>query len=309
MPIWRDKDTVQFGVDPRRAVAISGLRAAAEVIRLLDGSREREQLVTEATGRGVPAAVTERILTLLAAAGALIDYPAAMLRTAPPELRGRLLPELTAVSLSARPGDGGASVLARRSASRVAVCGAGDLASAITDLLTRSGVACLSVPGPAPRPDQDADLLVLTRPVAPELQAELNRARTPHLAVSATEAIGIVGPLVEPGITACLRCLDLARAARDPAWPLVLAQLSRPRDDGPCAVLAATVAAQAAAQAIAFVDQLPIAAATSNGTLELVWPAWQWRRRSWQPHQSCSCATAVTLSRPSGPVRTAMPVP
>jgi bacteriocin biosynthesis cyclodehydratase domain-containing protein len=33
----------------------------------------------------------------------------------------------------------------------------------------------------------------------------------PHLAVSASEAIGVVGPLVLPGQSACLRCLDLTR--------------------------------------------------------------------------------------------------
>jgi hypothetical protein len=26
-----------------------------------------------------------------------------------------------------------------------------------------------------------------------------------------------------------------------------------------------------------------------DGTLELVRPAWQWRRRSWRPHPDCGC--------------------
>jgi bacteriocin biosynthesis cyclodehydratase domain-containing protein len=114
----------------------------------------------------------------------------------------------------------------------------------------------------------------------------------PHLAVSASEAIGVVGPLVLPGRSACLRCLDLTRAERDPAWPLILAQLSAQAGADPpgCdTLLATTVAAQAVAQALAFIDQDGQAPAVTNGTLELVLPGWQWRRRTWQPHPRCEC--------------------
>ncbi len=114
----------------------------------------------------------------------------------------------------------------------------------------------------------------------------------PHLAASASEAIGVVGPLVLPGRSACLRCLDLTRAERDPAWPLILAQLAGQSGADPLAcdtVLATMVAAQAAAQALAFLDLGAEAAAVTNGTLELVLPDWQWRRRTWQPHPQCGC--------------------
>ena len=101
-----------------------------------------------------------------------------------------------------------------------------------------------------------------------------------------------MGPLVLPGQSACLRCLDLTRAERDPAWPLILAQLSGQAGADPpgCdTVLATTVAAQAVAQALAFIDQDGQAPAVTNGTLELVLPGWQWRRRTWQPHPQCGC--------------------
>jgi bacteriocin biosynthesis cyclodehydratase domain-containing protein len=137
------------------------------------------------------------------------------------------------------------------------------------------------------------DLAVLTARLPPELQAELMRDRIPHLVVSASEAIGIVGPLVMPGRTACLRCLDLLRTDHDPAWPLILAQLAD-RAPGPLscdAPLAAAVAAQATSQALAFIDVTPSAVAVTNGTLELVLPGWQWRRRTWPPHPECSCGS------------------
>jgi hypothetical protein len=54
-------------------------------------------------------------------------------------------------------------------------------------------------------------------------------------------------------------------------------------------VLAATVAAQATAQALAFIDRGAAAVAVIGGTLELVLPGWQWRRRTWPPHDRCGC--------------------
>ncbi|HTU06564.1 MAG TPA: hypothetical protein VMG13_13515, partial [Trebonia sp.] len=120
---------------------------------------------------------------------------------------------------------------------------------------------------------------------------QLTRAGVPQLAVTAAEAIAVVGPLVVPGRSACLRCLDLARAERDPAWPVILAQLSQ-RTAQPAAcdtVLSSAAAAQAAAQALAFIDRAGPVPAVTGGTIELVLPEWQWRRRSWQANERCDC--------------------
>ncbi len=292
LPLWRDDDTVQIGVDPRRAVAISGMSHASDVIRLLDGSRDRAGVLAEAGRRGVPAVVAERVLTVLAAAGVLIDYPAQLLRSVPADLRRRLRPVLAAAALGSQDADGGARLLARRSATTVTVSGAGLVAESLADLLTRSGLAArrgqLADGG-------EADLLVLVGHQSPSQTTELLRLSRPHLSVTASEGIGVVGPLVRPGSTACLRCLDLTRAERDPAWPLILAQLSRRSADPPACdpVLAAAVAAQAGAVVVAFADGGVLAQAAVNGTLELLAPGWQWRRRSWRPHPACCCGASA----------------
>jgi hypothetical protein len=298
-PLWRDRDTVQVGVDSRRAVALSGMRGAADVIRLLDGSRSRDQLVADASQGGVPPVVTERVLTMLAAGGAIIDFPAAALRSMPRELRQELAPVLAAASLAARDSDGGVRLLGRRTATAVQVRGRGALADLIADLLTRSGLAAATCDGEWQRDSRAPDLVVLVGYPQPEDVAELQRRRQAHLAVCVSEAIGVVGPLVQPGRTACLRCLDLARVDRDPAWPLILAQLPAGRMDVTArdAVLAAAVAAQAAAQAVAFADRSELVAATTNGTLELALPGWQWRRRTWPPHAACTCGAASQSRR------------
>lgn len=266
-------------------MALTGVSAAAGLIGLLDGSRDRDQVVAAAAQLGIPVPLAERLLTLLAGAGLLIDYPAAVLRGLPADRRARLLPELAAASLARQDADGGAAVLARRSAAIVRIDGAGRVAAAITGILVAAGVVVATDGGSGARRPA---LLVLTGPL-PDPAARL--PDVPHLAVSAREAIGMVGPLVRPGVSACLRCLDLARADRDPGWPLILAQVSR-RQAEPVAcgaVLAAAVAAQAAAQALAFVDCPAAAGPAENATLELVQPGWQWRRRGWPPHPACTC--------------------
>ncbi len=310
-PLWRDHDTVQIGVDPRRAVAISGTPRAADVIRLLDGSRSRDQIVAEASQRGVPGAITERVISLLAAAGAIIDYPADALRSMPRELRQYLAPVFATASLSNQDADGGAQLLARRSAATVHICGNGQIADRIGDLLTRSGVAAGVSDSGRPAEDGAPDLTILVGYRQPEQLAELRRERLPHLLVCVREAIGVVGPLVQPGLTACLRCLDLARADRDPAWPLILAQLPASRMDATAGdpVLAAAVAAQAAGQALAFADRSQRAAAAANGTLELALPAWQWRRRTWQPHRACTCGAWESAASRRGRPAHAQPGP
>ena len=80
-------------------------------------------------------------LTLLAAAGALDDYPAGTLRALTQAERARLAPELADASLAHGDTDGGARILARRQAARIHVCGPGPIAPEITAILTRAGVA------------------------------------------------------------------------------------------------------------------------------------------------------------------------
>ena len=41
--------------------------------------------------------------------------------------------------------------------------------------------------------------------------------------------------------------------------------------------------------------------ATVNGTLEVVLPDWQWRRRTWPPHPSCNCGAVRARIGPYGP--------
>jgi hypothetical protein len=360
LAVWRDRDTLQIGIDPRRAIALTGMAAVRGLLSLLDGSRDRTQVLAAAQELGIPAATADRVLTLLAAAGALDDFPAALHRLLPGPARRRLAPELATAALAHGDGDGGARTLARRQETWIRVHGTGGAGLPMAGLLTAAGIGRVTTSGRAAVPDWASpggtgpratgagatgagvamagatgadgtgadgtgadgtgpsrtraarlpaglatglpararpDLVVLAGPQPPELPAALVSAGIPHLAVTAAEAIGTVGPLVLPGRSACLRCLDLARAERDPAWPVILAQAAGYEPDPPACdtTLAAAVAAQAAAQVLHFTDRAAPGDGVTNGTLELVLPDWQWRRRSWRPHPKCRCGRRSEL--------------
>jgi len=342
LPVWRNRDTIQIGIDPRRAIALTGMRRAAGLLRLLDGSRDRVQVLGAARELGLDPDMADRVLGLLAAGGALDDIPASTYDALPAARRARLAPELATASLAHGDADGGARTLARRQAACVRVHGASRAGLWIAALLTSAGIGLvisagpagaqpgqnnrqappapeppagmpMGAPNPSPLPKPGAgrsargadgsrarprrpSLVILADSHGRDLPAALARDQVPHLAASASEAIGVVGPLVLPGRSACLRCLDLTRAERDPAWPLILAQLAgnAGTDPGACdGVLTAMVAAQATAQALTFIDRGPAAVAAISGTLELVLPDWQWRRRTWQPHHRCGCRSSL----------------
>jgi bacteriocin biosynthesis cyclodehydratase domain-containing protein len=148
---------------------------------------------------------------------------------------------------------------------------------------------------PAPLPiDQRADLTVLAMdgPVSDERLSALHSADAPYLALTLGIDSGIVGPLVLPGLTSCVRCADRHRADRDPAWAALAVQLTVARRHGPAsaASVCTVLAGVAAQQVLAFLDgEEP---ACLDGTIELHLPDWRLRRRSWVPHPDCGCTSA-----------------
>ncbi|MCU1691479.1 MAG: UBA/THIF-type binding protein, partial [Frankiales bacterium] len=154
-----------------------------------------------------------------------------------------------------------------------------------------------TAPSARSTPLETPDLVVLAPALVLDEQhaAELVRRGVPHLLAEVRGQVGVVGPLVLPGRSSCLHCLDLTRADLDPGWPWLAAQLaSPPAATPPCAVaLAVAVAAQAAQQVLTLLDELP-GVAVLDGTLEQVPPDYRWRRRSWSPHPACSCSLPET---------------
>ena len=96
--------------------------------------------------------------------------------------------------------------------------------AAAAEALRRAAPEVRSTP-PAPGRRPDLVVLASTEPVDTMLRTALAGGRVAHLVAGVRETTAVVGPLVLPGRTGCLRCGDLHRADRDPAWPVVAAQL------------------------------------------------------------------------------------
>jgi hypothetical protein len=99
------------------------------------------------------------------------------------------------------------------------------------------------------------DLIVLTDVVVPEptVVTALVGSRIPHLIGYAHEGTAMVGPLVWPGRSSCLRCAELHRADVDVAWPKLAAQLvgQIPTAGLACTQLAAALIAEQALATLA----------------------------------------------------------
>jgi hypothetical protein len=159
--------------------------------------------------------------------------------------------------------------------------------------------------------DLRPDLLVLVGHGAIDTRRTdgLLREDVPHLAVLLREQDAVVGPLVVPGRTACLRCLDLHRSDRDPEWPRLVPQLaSRANSRREETVLAALAAALAAAQALAHLDGR-VRPTALDATLELALPDPLVAVRPWSAHPACGCTwpPAGATSRAHAPSRSIAP--
>jgi hypothetical protein len=333
--LWRDRETLQLGRAPGRSAVLAGVDPITRAtLALLDGTRDREQFLAQAAADGCPRQRAELLLELLASAGLLEDAGADLgpLAALDRVERERLTADVASLALVR--GDGGLPAALHRAEARVLVIGAGRVGAPLAALLATSGVGAVDVLDELPAAAQDAgvgglslsdvgrsrgeaardrlraavpsagdrlvprpDLVVLapSRPEQLEDACGLFDPRTPHLLAEVREAVGVCGPLVLPGRSPCLRCLDLTRTDLDPGWPVLAAQLAMPSRsrlvcDGPLAV---AVAAQAALQVLALVDGTTDPAAV-GGTLELALPDWRWRRRSWPVHPDCGCVLPET---------------
>lgn len=141
----------------------------------------------------------------------------------------------------------------------------------------------------------ECNLVVLTDFLVhdPMLVNALLIARIPHLQVRVRDDVGLVGPLVLPELTSCLRCADHHRSALDPDWPLLASQLVRRPGQASTATIRAT-----AALAHGEIDRLATALAAPttsdppallNRVLHLCPDPIGVEFTSWPPHPVCGC--------------------
>ena len=157
---------------------------------------------------------------------------------------------------------------------------------------TRTGAGTRAGPGSAVTVLAPRDGLYAYAP-DPGQARRLVAAGVPHLYPGVVEGMGVVGPLVVPGRTACGECVGLGRADVDPQWPLMLAQLRSGRQPAVPAcdiALATTVAGLAAAHVLAYLDgRVP---PSLGARVELSLGRLSSAVRELPGHERCGCGAA-----------------
>ncbi|EME14634.1 TOMM precursor leader peptide-binding protein [Rhodococcus triatomae] len=270
--LTRPSGAVQLGWDPESALLVrppAGVTttALADLLRMLDGRRTRSEIVWEAGRVGVDPSDIDQILAELAAAGALMPP-----RPDPADPAGPL--------------------------PQVHVHGRGPLAEGVAAMLSGSPLRVVRTgPEHATHPPafHRSHCVILTDSLVPDpwTVAALMDVATPHLAVRLRDGRGVVGPLVLPGRTSCLRCADLTRTAADADWPHLAAQLLGRVGYAEPGTVRATVALAVNEVRVLLDADVTRAPSCLDTTLEFDLRAARLRRRRWSRHPDCGCSPAV----------------
>lgn len=282
--VVRDHDSVQVGLAPDRAVVVGapascGPRGLASLLAGLEGGADLGDAAARAGVDSVDLPSVARILVRLAELGHVR-------LTTPGTLTGE--PDPVTVPAPVR---------------RVHILGNGQLSEVLRGPLSVNGCRVTTGPNPGLTFDPNRppwhrrgpapDLVILTGSIAidPVVTAALTRSRQVHLHVYCRDGRVVVGPTVLPGISPCLRCIDLFRARRDPRWPFVAAQLvGRTPEAG---VPALTAAAALVLAEVAASREPGRSLQTIGASVEINPAEGLWRRLEWPASRRCTCGAAA----------------
>ena len=280
--LWRSPTCLQLGLDPQHAMVLDELpEPLATLLKRMDGVCSTTELLDEAQAAGFSRIEALTMLAELHRCG-LVQEVTAPDPSRPGWHRLALAAEAVGWSIHSR--HPARHVLRQRRMAVARIIGSGRVGVAVATALAAAGIGHVVVqatgtvsaadlgtgylPDDLGRPRAAAaadavrraapevvvaarrrpDLIVLTDMVVPEptVVTELLGSGIPHLVGYAHEGMAVVGPLVWPGRTGCLRCADLHRADTDSAWPKLAAQLvgQRPTAGLACTQLAAALTAE-----------------------------------------------------------------
>lgn len=261
--VWRSPDSLQIGVDPALVV--------------LDAVSDGDARLVAALETGV----TRAGLGVLAHAAQMADDEVE-------RLLARLAPALTRAPAEAAP------------PARVAVAGSSDSAARIARVLAEAGHPVV-VAAAGDRLDEEAvdvAVLVSTHVIDPLEHQRWLRRDVRHLAVVIGEASATVGPLVVPGATACLACVEQARTEEDAAWPAIASQLW----GRPAAADAPLLAAEAGAAVVRMLG------GAGGRSLRIAADDGARVEREWRPSPRCGCrGLELVAAPPAGPAPATAP--
>ena len=253
--VWRDPFSLQIGVDPARVV-------------LRDVSTAQERMIA-----ALESGVSRSGLDMIASSsGASANDVSALLRT------------LKLLLIADEP---------IGAAHRVSIVGAGQTVERIANTLALAGVqvsVSSSVSASAGEDECDLGVVVGHYVLDPESYGFWLRRDLPHLPVVFGDESVMIGPLVEPGSSPCLYCLEHHRRDSDASWSAIASQLwgRRARSETPLA--GAEVATRVARLVLARLESgRPARPTMSARSFQLGVETGEVTRREWMPHPDCGC--------------------
>lgn len=309
--MWRSDNLFQIGLDPQRLVVLDVDRTLIAWARGLGGDRTLEAALAQANEQGIQEHDALELLWALLAAGAMsdADHVPTCVRALTPQERDVAHRHEAAARQTYRDDRAHLAVDARASA-YISVVGSGLLADALRHMLQANGIGKVTAetpPSSAARKGRhradESTLIMLADSWHPDVVDDnaCGGLDVAHMPVGAWGNRAVVGPLVLPGRSACLRCLTLHSRDRDADWPRLAMQVAHMQPDAQAqdTALVAAAAAHAAALACAYVEAIAVGHsgrdwAGVSRVIEL--PGGQVHTRAHPVHPMCGCRWPSTVS-------------
>jgi bacteriocin biosynthesis cyclodehydratase domain-containing protein len=248
--VWRDPFTLQFGVDPVRVVLREVTTADELLVAALATGINRSGLSVIGQNNGADERDVERLLGLLTPLLVVTPQPA--------------LPPAVAIV--------GTGDTANRIAETLIECGATvDLASSVTD------EPC------------DVAITIGQFVLEPATYGFWLRRDVPHLPIVFGEAYATIGPMVDPGRSPCLYCLEFHHRDADQAWAAIASQLWGRAAPAETPLVSREVSALAARLVLNRLRDEWSAPAGTATSLRIAAATGEVTQEKWMPHPECGC--------------------
>lgn len=293
--VWRETGHLVIWSSDTRAVLDRMDEVHATWLRNLDGLRTWRQITADLN---ITPAAAGRIIRTLQSLGALddaTDMPNSWRWLTSVE-RDEQVGDLAAAVHTYPTGRTALDAFENRRETSIHVAGATQLANEIYTLLDLCGFrVCQPTPAPVIPPHEKL-IVVLAGGVHPDIIDDVDSPLHdhPHLPATVYGARAVVGPIVLPGQTSCLRCAYLHTVDADAMWPKVTLQLasqlhrlkSLPLDR----LLIRAAAVQTALLIRSWVDQPTVTGPWHELAFELHLPGGRPRPIARPPHPLCGCS-------------------
>jgi bacteriocin biosynthesis cyclodehydratase domain-containing protein len=171
----------------------------------------------------------------------------------------------------------------------VAIAGSGPTAQRIASALGLAGVR-VSLGATVSEQDCDVGIAIGHYVLDPDSYGFWLRRDRPHLAVVFGDDSVTMGPVVEPGHTPCLYCLEHYRRDDDASWPAIASQLWGRRSTSETPLVSAEVAVRVTRMVLNRLEHgSVIRHSAAARSFRLAVDTGEVTRREWMPHPDCGC--------------------